>query len=305
MPLTVWLAALAVAASIPLAWWAVSGGRLPARAVRANLGQGLGRSMDLREIQLQSSARDRVVTPSMQLLARRARRITPSGIVDRLEQRIMLAGVGDRWPIERALATKMTLGIIGATLGALLFAVQPSLIRLLCWAVFTLGGYFAIDAILDRRARDRQAQIGRALPEMLDQITICVESGLGFEAAVARAAKADGPLARELGRTLQDVQMGLARTRALEQLLERTDVRELRSFVHAFAQAERYGIPIAQVLRVQADEMRDKRRQQAEERATKMPVILVFPVVLCILPAMLVVIAGPAVVRISQTSFWG
>ena len=139
------------------------------------------------------------------------------------------------------------------------------------------------------------------MADVLDQITVCVEAGLSFDNAVLRVANGGtGPLPEELGRTLQDVQLGLSRSAALERLLERTDVNDLRSFVHAFNQAERYGIPVAQILRVQSGEIRLKRRQHAEEAAMKLPVKLVFPTVLCILPALFVVVAGPAAIRVVQ-----
>jgi tight adherence protein C len=305
MPLTVWLAAFAIVASLPIAWWALSGARVPRHAARANLTTGIAPVTDLREITLQDSAHERVVAPTMTSLAARARRVTPAGMVEGLERRIHLAGIGDRWPVDRVLGTKVLLAALGAVLGVLRFAGSPSLGSLALGAVLVLAAYFVPDVLLDFKARERQDAITRDLADTLDQITVCVEAGLGFEAAVARAAENQGPLARELGRTLQDIQIGIPRARALEGLLERTDSQDLRGFVHAFSQAERYGIPMGQVLRVQSTELREKRRQRAEERALKMPVKLVFPVVLCILPALFVIVAGPAVVRVSQTSFGG
>jgi tight adherence protein C len=305
MPLTVWLAAFAIVMSLPVAWWALGGLRVPGRAARANLTTGIAPVTDLREITLQESAHDRVVAPTMTSLAQRARRITPVGMVEALERRIHLAGIGDRWPVDRVLGTKVLLAAIGAGFGVLRFVVSPSLASAVLGVVLVLAAYFVPDLLLDFKARDRQDAITRELADTLDQITVCVEAGLGFEAAVARATENQGALARELGRALQDIQIGIPRARALEGLLERTDSQDLRSFVHAFSQAERYGIPMAQVLRVQATELREKRRQRAEERAMKMPVKLVFPVVLCILPTLFVIVAGPAVVRVSQTSFGG
>lgn len=305
MPPSIWLAAAAIAVSVPLAWWALSGVRVPARAVRTNLSQGIGQVTDLRAIELQRSARDRVVSPTMEAMAGRARRITPTGILETLERRAHLAGLAESWPMERVLATKVMLGLTGAICGGLFFVLGPSVVRLLLWLVFTVALYFVVDVVLDGRARERQEAINRALPDTLDQITVGVEAGLGFEAAVARTCEGPGPLAEELGRTLQDIQIGQPRERALEHLLERTDVQDLRTFVHAFSQAQRYGIPMAQVLRVQSEEMREKRRQRAEERAMKIPVKIVFPVVVCILPALFVAIIGPAVVRIAESGLGG
>jgi tight adherence protein C len=221
-------------------------------------------------------------------------------MVEKLERRIFLAGTTS-WPIERVLVAKVLLGGTIGFLLALRLLVDPTFAAVLLVAAGAIGGYLLPDLLLSNAANKRQEQIRLELPDTLDQMTISVEAGLGFDAAMARAGRAgDGPLARELVRTLQEVQAGMSRGEALRGLAERTDVAELRHFVLAVRQAETYGIPIAQVLRVQAAELRVKRRQRAEERAMKLPVKVVFPLVLCILPALLVVLMGPAVLRVSN-----
>jgi tight adherence protein C len=123
---------------------------------------------------------------------------------------------------------------------------------------------------------------------------------------MARAARSGrGPLAEELRRVLQDIQVGVPRSQALDQLLQRTDVHDLRHFVIALTQAERYGVPIAQILRVQSVELREKRRAHAEEEAQKLPVKLLFPLIVCILPVLFIVLVGPAAIRISETGLGG
>jgi tight adherence protein C len=301
MPVWIWLAAAAIACSVPLAWWAVAGGRPGRSRVRANLEAGMDGFTDLRRAVLTHSAHDRVTQPAIDSLARRARRMTPSGMVTALEHKIELAGMGDSWPVDRVLALKLGGLIVGSLLGLLFFAGDPSLMGFLLFAVIAGIGWFGPDALIGHRADARQKEIERALADALDQITVCVESGLSFEAAVARVADRDGPLAEEFLHVLQDIQLGIPRNRALENLLERTDIADMRGFVHAFMHAERFGIPVAHVLRSQAAELRDKRKQRAEERAMKIPVKLVFPLTLCILPALFVVVAGPAVVRITNS----
>ncbi len=300
MPLSIWLAAAALASAFPVAWWAVAGTRTKTERVRSNLAAGMEYFTDMRRVVLQQSAQERVVRPTVAALADRARRITPAGMVDALERRISLAGMSDEWPIDRLLAMKLILGGGGAMFGLLLFVTQPSLLRFMLLALTTGISFLLPDVWIGHRADARQTEIERTLADALDQITVCVESGLSFEAAVARVADGKGALAHELMRVLQDIQIGIPRSQALEQLLARTDVADLRGFVHSFTHAERYGIPIAQVLRTQATEMREKRRQRAEERAMKIPVKLTFPLVLCILPALFVVVAGPGVIRISN-----
>ena len=209
-----------------------------------------------------------------------------------------LAGVAE-WGIERVLAAKLGLGITGALFGFMIWLGSPSMLTFLAWMVATITGYFGPDGVLSGRAQSRQQLIQRELPDTLDQITISVEAGLGFEASLARVANTGtGPLAEELARTLQDIRLGVPRRHAMDKLLERTDVPDLMRFVHAMRQAEGYGIPIAQVLRVQSGELRDKRKQRAEERAMKVPVKIVFPVVMCIFPTLFIVILGPAVIRL-------
>ena len=305
MPIGIWLAAAALAAALPIAWWALSGLHIEDRVARANLSQGVSVGTNHRHATLQQSASDRVVTPLMDALVRRARRLTPAGVIDSLERRAFLAGLSEAWPTARLLATKVILALVLGGAGGLAFLANPAVGTAVLAIALFFGGYFSVDDLMDLRARERQSTIERQLPDLLDQITVCVEAGLGFEAAMAKVAENDGPLPAEIGRTLQDIQIGITRDRALEGLLARTDVTDLRTFVHAFVQAERYGIPVAHVLRVQADEMREKRRVRAEERAMKMPVKIVFPVVMCILPALFVVVAGPAAIRISKINFGG
>jgi tight adherence protein C len=300
------LGSAAVVVSIPLLVWSIASAR-QARPKKVNTKLDAEAAFtDLRELVLQRSAKERVVRPGVAALAQRARRFTPAGMVKNLEHRIHLAGADAEWPIERALALKMILGGAGALLGIFRLLTAPSFGSLLLAVMATAVGYFAPDVLMAQKASKRQDLLKRELADTLDQITISVEAGLGFEPAMARAARSrKGPLAAELSRTLQDVQLGVPRSTALKHLVERTDVSDLRSFVHAVAQAEKYGVPIARILRVQSGELREKRRQAAEERAMKLPVKIVMPLILFILPALFIVLMGPAAIRISHTGFGG
>jgi tight adherence protein C len=155
------------------------------------------------------------------------------------------------------------------------------------------------DVLLHGRGAKRQALIALELPNMLDQCLISVEAGLGFETAMARIGKnGKGPLAAEIVRTLQDMQAGRSRKESYIAMSQRVEVPDLRSFVRAIVQADTYGIAIASVLRVQAKQMRVKRRQRAEEKAMKLPVKVLFPLLFCILPALFIVIIGPAAINV-------
>ncbi len=291
------LAAAAVAFSLPVAWWAVSGDRRGHGARNLLVAVGV---TDMRQAVLAHSSADRL-QPLVRALARRARRLTPAGMVDRLDHRILLAGVPATWTVERLLAAKLVVGGTMLAFGLLYFFDSPGVGSLLSTLALVGVGYFAPELIISSRAKERQKRIHQELPDTLDQITVAVEAGLGFDAAAARAVRSGkGPLAEELGRTLQDVRAGMSRVEALRALLGRTDVPELRHAVLAMVQADSYSVPIAQVLRVQSAELRVKRRQAAEESAMKIPVKLVFPVVLCILPTLFIVVLGPAGMRLAR-----
>ena len=198
------------------------------------------------------------------------------------------------------LAAKLVLGAALLIAGLTWAVLAGSALSLLGAVIAPVIGYLGPDTVLARKARARQLAISNQLPDTLDQLTICVEAGLGFDAALARTARTGhGPLAQEFARLLQDLRVGVPRVEALNSMLERTDVPELRQFVHVIIQAESYGVPISKVLRTQATEQREKRRFRAEERAMKLPVKVIFPMVFCILPTLFIVVLAPAFLNIS------
>lgn len=169
-------------------------------------------------------------------------------------------------------------------------------------AILVAVGFFAPDVWLSRLIAARKKEMSLALPDILDMLTISVEAGLGFDAALSKVVQNfHGALSQEFFRFLQETQLGRSRRDAWRNLAERTNIPEVNSFVLAVLQADVFGVSIGKVLRVQAEEMRTKRRQRAEEIAMKAPVKVVFPLVLCIFPALLIVILGPAGIRIFQS----
>jgi tight adherence protein C len=304
MSLLVLSAAAAVVASVPLLWWSLAGGRSNATVDRSVLLGATAGPTDLRAAVLQRSARERAVSPLVHRLADLARRVTPVGMVESVDHRLTLAGRPSGWPIERVLAAKVLLSGALVGVGTLLFAGNRTTLTLAVWVGGSVLGFFTPDLLLYSRGLERRQAIGDALPDTLDQMSIAVEAGLGFESAMARAGRTgEGPLAEELVRTLQEIQIGVPRTEAIRHLGDRTAQEDLRHFVLAVLQADSYGIPVADVLRTQAAEQRVKRRQRAEEHAMKIPVKIIFPLVLCILPTLFIVILGPAVIQISRTLF--
>jgi tight adherence protein C len=222
-----------------------------------------------------------------------------AGLVRRLDRLLARAGRPHGWPIERLLAAKILLPIVTGVLSLLYISADPSGVSVLIGLLVVTVGYFLPDLLLHSRGQERSQKIALELPDTLDQMTIAVEAGLGFDSAMARAGKnGKGPLAEELVRTLQDIQVGQTRRQAYEALTARTAVPDLRKFVRAIIQADQYGISISDVLRTQAAEMRMKRRQRAEEKAMQIPVKVIFPLMLCILPVLFIVLLGPAVMDI-------
>jgi len=287
MPLIVWaaVAALVLPAAIGLPVALARSGRSDAVA-RQNLGRGLVTQVfEVGTLEARGTGAGAIL-----------RTLTPERVARRVRHMIDVAGRPAGFTMTRVLWAKLAFALAAVLLGTLATAARPSLLEVVIVLAAVAGGYHLPEAALWGRGTERQQAIARELPDVLDQMTIAVEAGLGFEAALARAASSGkGVLAEELGRTVQDVAVGRPRREAYQALATRTEVPELKRFVGAVNQADTYGVPLADVLRVQADEARVKRRQRAEEQAMKVPVKVVFPLVVCILPALLIVVVGPAV----------
>lgn len=297
MPPIVYLAAFAIASALALFTWALFGLSGNTRSlVTSNLARGQVSS--LREITLARPTSERALEPLIARIATAVRRITPTGSLLNLERKLVLAGRPTNWPVERVLATKVLLGAMGVPLAVLRAATgSPGGTALMAGLAVLL--YITPDVVLSARAAERQRALLIALPDTLDQMTICMEAGLGFEAAMSRASQSNtGPLAQEIVHTLQEIQVGIGRRRALRALADRNRVVDLRHVVTAILQAEEYGVPIARVLNDQAAELRLKRRQRAEEAARKLPLKLLFPLIAFILPPMFIILVGPAAFRL-------
>lgn len=281
-------AALLVAVpAAALIWWALSSDYGGQRAVRANLRRGIA-----------TTAGPAKAQNTAHLLESLTRRITPASYIRRLDRMLALAGRPASLPLGRVLAAKPALGLSGAAIGALIISAGGAPILRLVAVFLILMGYFVPDLLLYSRGSERQKVIQRELPNIMDQLLISVEAGLGFEAALSRAgATGNGPVAEELVRTLQDMQVGRNRREAYLSLAERTTVPEVRSFVQAVIQADEYGIAIGRVLRVQAKSLRLRRRQRAEQQAMKLPVMVLFPLLFFIFPVLFIAILGPAVIH--------
>jgi tight adherence protein C len=234
-----------------------------------------------------------------------ALRLSPAGFAGTLQRRLDLAGNPGRWTPDRVLAAK-GLGMLAlAGLGALYGLRSPGLF-ILGTVVGGVLGFFLPDLLLYNAGTKRQERIRAALPHALDQLTVCVEAGLGFDGALAQVARnTEGPLAAEFARALQEMHIGASRAQALRAMAGRTPVPELRSFVSAVIQANELGIAISKVLREQSTDLRLRRRQRAEEKAQKVPVKVLFPLIFCLFPALFVILLGPGVINAVHLLFGG
>ncbi len=244
----------------------------------------------------------RLITPMFAGVVRILNGVLPKSLLTGVQRKLVIAGEPmtlNGFLTMVAVATTASVGfglLIVVAMGA-----QIGLVPLGTIVVLACVGFFMPFNIVNSRARQRQTAIIKKLPDAFDLITTCVEAGLGLDAALTRVAeKVEGPFSDELARSLRDIALGKSRRDALRELGDRTQVPDLMQFVNSVIQAETMGSSVGQVLRVQAAQLRVRRRQRAEEQAYKAPVKMMFPMVLCIFPTLFIVILGPAIITIKE-----
>jgi tight adherence protein C len=280
--ITLVLGAVAVVGGIGAFWWGVTA--KPSKA-HANLFAGLSGPA--------------ASTPrsggAMRTVGQGVRRVLPSSLVNGLENRLVQAGHPYDLDIARLLGIKVLVGLVMVVCGLLLG--QP-----LVALVFGVLGFVLPDVWVTSLRDRRQADMRLAAADTIDQLTICVEAGLGFDAALVRVASTnEGPLAEELQRTVTDMRAGVPREQALRTLAERSQIPEIRQLVTALLQAQKHGVPLADTLRSQSADMRVKRKQMVEEKAAKLTVKMIFPIVVCFLPVFFIVVIVPAASKVFES----
>lgn len=299
------LALLLLAGSIGLGIWTVASSADEKATIRASLRQLDGYEVDnVREQEMLRPVRQRTVDPILERMVALGKRFTPDGYTDKVRAKLIAGGNNSADAADRFMAVKV---VCAAATPIALYVV---------FGVFGMGGMSGLivgalvvfvlimgpDAMLNRKVEERQNEIRKKLPDVMDLLVISVEAGLGFEQALDRTVSAvPGALTHEFSRMLGEVRAGASRADAMRAMEKRCDVAELRSFVLAILQADTFGVSIGRVLRAQADEMRIKRRQAAQERAQKAPVKMMIPMVFCVFPALFVVVIGPAIISISES----
>lgn len=239
------------------------------------------------------------IPPLYERFASVARRLTPADYTRRLQRRLDIAGNPADWLPERVLAFK-GIGLTAGILVGLYMGLQYGpLATVFAPVAGAAAGFYLPDIWIRNLGERRQVDMRTDLPDAIDMLTVCVEAGLGFDAALGRVAQTmDGPAAFEFARVIQEMQFGSSRVDALRAAADRTDIPELRTFISSIVQSTELGISIGDVLRAQSGQMRVVRRQRAEEQAQKLPVKILLPLIFCILPALFVVVLGPAILNI-------
>jgi len=255
-----------------------------------------------RDKELSKPLAQRTIGPAVLRVSGFLRRFTPVGYLEKKQHQLVLAGNPGNLDAPSFVVIKLLATIVGLVGGFFLTDYGGDTIQRMALFVLPIAlGFFGPDAWVKRKIDERADSMRKALPDVLDLLVISVEAGLGFDSALSRVvATVPGPLSEEFFRMLQETRVGVSRRDAMRHLMERTDLEELRSFILAMIQAEAFGVTIARVLRVQADEMRVRRRQRAQEKAFAAPVKLVFPLVFCIFPSLFIVLLGPAAIQIGE-----
>lgn len=269
-----------------------------------------GEKVYLEEIELSQPLSERVVLPLAKKFGEFAVRFTPQNALQSTARKLELAGNPKGLEPATFWALRFVLSMILG--GFILFIFKIGSIpwslgmKLLMIAGFIFLGFYVPDMLITSKIQRRQKEVRKALPDALDLLTICVEAGLGFDGAIGKVyEKWDNELSLAFGRVGREIQLGKLRRDALRDMADRIGIPELTSFVAAVIQSEQLGVSMARVLRIQADQMRIKRRQQAEEEAHKAPIKMLIPMALLIFPSICIVLMTPAFLRMLSSSLSG
>jgi len=264
--------------------------------------------VSLEEIELSLPFTDRVIRPMIRSFSSMVARFTPNQTIESTQHKLDLAGNPNNWTPTEFWGIRVVAAVLMGGLSFALFSLtkQPVVRLVGLTALMALTGFYMPVLWLNSKIRRRQDEIVKALPDALDLLTVCVEAGLGFDAAMAKVnEKWDNELSLAFGRVLQEIRLGRLRREALRDMANRMEVPDVTTFVAAIIQAEQLGVSIAKVLRIQSDQMRIRRRQRAEDNAQKAPVKILFPMVLLIFPSLFIVLLGPAALTVKNSGVLG
>lgn len=265
-----------------------------------------GEVASLEEIELSQPFQERVIVPILLKVGEISARFTPQHLIEDTELKIELAGNPIRMAASTFLASRFVIaGVLGGFLFIIFLFAPKSAIDInpyLIVPLFSIIGFFFPQLWLQGKITARQKEIRKAMPDALDLLTICVEAGLGFDAAMSKVSeKWENELALSFSRAIREVQLGKLRRDALKNMAERIGISEMTSFIAAVIQSESLGVSMAKVLRIQSEQMRVKRRQMAEEEAHKAPVKMIIPMAFLTFPSIFIVLLAPAAFRMMNT----
>jgi tight adherence protein C len=259
----------------------------------------------LEDIELQQPFVERIIVPVIKKVGEISARFTPQGLLEETTRKLEQAGNPGRVDAATFLASRFVIAII---FGGLLLLISsfatakwPISRVILVVGIFTVLGFFFPQLWLQGRVNSRQNEIRKAMPDALDLLTICVEAGLGFDAAMSKVSeKWENQLSMAFGRAIREVQLGKTQREALRDMADRLGIPEMTSFVAAVIQSQLLGVSLAKVLRIQSDQMRIKRRQRAEEAAHKAPIKMILPMTFLTFPSIMIILLTPAGIQISK-----
>jgi tight adherence protein C len=302
------IVAMAILGSIVLLFVGVAAPR-SSDQVMDRLAEYGGRTLTLEEIELSQPFSQRIIKPILDGVAQLLGRLAPQRNIEETRRKLELAGRPYGWGPTEFLGVRGLAGILLATMTFLLLTLTGQYLpkRFIATAVAGGLGFYVLPTLwLSSQISSRQTEIVKALPDALDLLTISVEAGLGFDAALSKVAeKWDNELSLAFNRVIQEIRMGKLRREALRDMADRMDVTDVSSFVAAIIQADQLGVSIAKVLRIQSEQMRIRRRQRAEEKAHQAPVKMLFPMVFLVFPALFIVLLGPALLVVMKSGVLG
>ena len=282
------------------------------RALQARLEEfsQTGEQIDLTKLELSQPFSERVIYPIARKLGELAIRFTPQNALQSISRKLELAGSPARLDPTMIMSLQFIAGVVFGGLVLLVFTVGSTnwpVGRIILFSLlFALLGFYFPQLWLSGRISRRQKEIRRALPDALDLLTICVEAGLGFDAAMSKVSeKWESELSLAFARAIQEIQLGKIRREALRDMADRVGIPEITSFVAAVIQSEQLGVSMAKVLRIQSEQMRVRRRQLAEEEAHKAPLKMLIPMALLIFPSLMIVLLTPAALQLVHSALGG
>lgn len=269
--------------------------------IRATREVGRTRILDER-----STFSQRVLDPILTRITRIGWRLTPQERLRILDEKLEAAGYPAGWDLNRLVMVKVLCMLFGAAI-AIFVTLTMSLGFGIILLVFLTGiGLYLPDIVLSKVCDKRTQEMRRTLADTVDLLNLTLAAGIGFDASLKLVAQnTTGALAQEFGRVVQEITIGKSRGEALHALADRTKDEDVRRFCMTCVQAERRGTPLGEILRIQSNELRIKRRQLAEEQAQKVPVKILFPTMVCVLPVLMIVVIGPAAIQIAESGLGG